>query len=150
MKFAFFFLPPTSYFFHIWRDMDTLVHVRGFPQVSREPWLWLNEISRHLKGVVGRGDGWKLCVHAWGLQPGTSLYYNSHLQGLFSCLGTWLWEEGGISLIRLWSVPLFLVGGLIPALSCPSESSLLERKLPLSCLAMQGREEDMGTQLFFI
>lgn len=50
------------------RHTGILLHVGAFPQVSREPWLCLNERSRHLKagwGVVV--DSWKLCVHGWGL-----------------------------------------------------------------------------------
>lgn len=69
-----------------------LLHVGAFPQVSREPWLCLNERSRHLKagwwvgGIVGSsvcmGEACnpgllstiiricRVCPHAWELGCG--------------------------------------------------------------------------------
>lgn len=93
----------------------SFLHVRSFPQVSGDLWLFKNEMKGRKRwlGTLYMG--------------GASLVVLSISVGLSSCLGVWLWEKaGGISLSRLWLSPPVFRRCLTPALSC-AESQLFQK-----------------------
>ena len=132
------FLHHICFFWGVCACTLSFLHVRGL-HVGGEMALFKWE----RKALEGNKKAWKLCTWEGRTTRGISIAQSASI-----CPPVWepgCGEGGGISLSRLWLSLVVFSWAPHPCSELCLESTLPEGKFPVSCLGINGREENMGT-----